>query len=128
MKGDAGAEKEQGKSMRKKRSYDQVVKCIIRPELTHSFESQNTLQRCITISDRITSPFCSSLRHWAKRSRAEKSCFCLKATARCCAQGRKSAMMKPGKSKSAKIKGSCSRLMVFSQIRAMKRSICSVMS
>src|SRR5258708_8022811 len=53
MKGDAGAEKEQGKSMRKKRSYDQVVKCIMRPELTHCLECQSKLQRCVTISDRM---------------------------------------------------------------------------
>src|SRR5260370_5104248 len=53
MKGDAGAEKEQRKSMRKKRSYDQVVKCIMRPELTHCLECQSKLQRSVTISERM---------------------------------------------------------------------------
>src|SRR5260370_20829951 len=53
MKGDAGAEKEQRKSMRKKRSYDQVVKCIMRPELTHCLECKSKLQRSVTISERM---------------------------------------------------------------------------
>src|SRR6266849_6374030 len=53
MKGDAGAEKEQEKSMRKKRSYNQVVKCIMRPELRHCLECQSKLQRSVTISDRM---------------------------------------------------------------------------
>jgi len=39
--------------MRKKRSYDQVVKCIMRPELTHCLECQSKLQRSVTISERM---------------------------------------------------------------------------
>ena len=39
--------------MRKKRSYEQVVKSIMRPELRHCLECQSKLQRCVTISDRM---------------------------------------------------------------------------
>ncbi len=39
--------------MRKKRRYDQVVECIMRPELTHCLECQSKLQRSVTISDRM---------------------------------------------------------------------------
>jgi hypothetical protein len=38
--------------MRKKKSYHQVVKRIMRPEITHCLECQRKLQRCVTISDR----------------------------------------------------------------------------
>jgi hypothetical protein len=39
--------------MRKKKSYPQAVKRIMRPELTHCLECQSKLQRCVTISDRM---------------------------------------------------------------------------
>ena len=39
--------------MRKKKSYPQAVKRIMRPELTHYLECQSKLQRCVTISDRM---------------------------------------------------------------------------
>jgi hypothetical protein len=39
--------------MRKKKSYPQVVKRILRPELTHCLECQSKLQRYVTISDRM---------------------------------------------------------------------------
>src|SRR5260370_12245714 len=39
--------------MHKKRRYDQVVKYIMRPELTHCLECQSKLQRSVTISDRM---------------------------------------------------------------------------
>src|SRR5258708_24867110 len=39
--------------MRKKKSYHQVVKHIMRPEITHCLQCQTKLQRCVTISDRI---------------------------------------------------------------------------
>jgi hypothetical protein len=39
--------------MRTKKSYHQVVKHIMRPEITHCLECQTKLQRCVTISDRI---------------------------------------------------------------------------
>ena len=42
-----------GKSMRKKRSYDHVVKYIMRPELRNCLECQSKLQRCVTICDRM---------------------------------------------------------------------------
>src|SRR5436305_1639053 len=38
--------------MRKKKSYQQVVKRILRPEITHCLECQSKLHRCVTISDR----------------------------------------------------------------------------
>jgi hypothetical protein len=39
--------------MRKKKSYHQVVKRILRPEISHCLECQSKLQRSVTISDRI---------------------------------------------------------------------------
>ncbi len=39
--------------MRKKKMYHQVVKRIMRPEITHCLECQRKLQRCVTISDRM---------------------------------------------------------------------------
>src|SRR5438309_11356651 len=39
--------------MRKKKIYHQVVKRIMRPEITHCLECQKKLQRCVTISDRM---------------------------------------------------------------------------
>src|SRR5260370_35194279 len=39
--------------MHKKRRYDQVVKYIMRPELTHCLECQSKLQRSVTIADRM---------------------------------------------------------------------------
>ncbi len=39
--------------MRKKKSYHQVVKRILRPEITHCLECQRKLQRSVTISDRL---------------------------------------------------------------------------
>lgn len=42
--------------MRKKRSYDQVVKCIMHPELRYCLECQSKLQRSVTISDRMIIP------------------------------------------------------------------------
>src|SRR2546421_9248155 len=38
--------------MRKKKIYKQVVKRIMRPEITQCLECQSKLQRCVTISDR----------------------------------------------------------------------------
>src|SRR6202171_5074950 len=38
--------------MRKKKVYYQLVKRILRPEVTHCLECQRKLQRCVTISDR----------------------------------------------------------------------------
>jgi len=38
--------------MRKKKSYPQIVKRIMRPEITHCLECQSKLRRCVTISDR----------------------------------------------------------------------------
>ncbi len=38
--------------MRKKKIYKQIVKRIMRPEITQCLECQNKLQRCVTISDR----------------------------------------------------------------------------
>ena len=37
--------------MRKKKMYHQVVKHIMRPEITHCLECQRKLQRGVTISD-----------------------------------------------------------------------------
>jgi len=39
--------------MRKKKIYHQVVKRILRPEITHCLECQSKLQRSVTISDRL---------------------------------------------------------------------------
>ncbi len=39
--------------MNKKKRYNQVVKRILRPEVTHCLECQRKLQRCVTISDRM---------------------------------------------------------------------------
>ena len=39
--------------MCKKKTYNQAVKRILRPEITHCLECQNKLQRCVTISDRM---------------------------------------------------------------------------
>jgi hypothetical protein len=39
--------------MRKQKRYPQVVKRIMRPEITHCLECQSKLQRCVTISDRM---------------------------------------------------------------------------
>lgn len=39
--------------MRKKKTYNQAVKRIFRPEITHCLECHNKLQRCVTISDRM---------------------------------------------------------------------------
>src|SRR5207253_8892522 len=39
--------------MRKKKFYKQVVKRIMRPEITQCLECQSKLQRCVTISDRM---------------------------------------------------------------------------
>lgn len=39
--------------MRKKKSYQQVVKRILRPEITHCLQCHTKLQRCVTISDRM---------------------------------------------------------------------------
>ena len=39
--------------MRKKKSYAQAVKRILRPEITHCLECQSKLQRSVTISDRM---------------------------------------------------------------------------
>src|SRR5438876_2405974 len=39
--------------MRKKKIYHQVVKRILRPEISHCLECQSKLQRSVTISDRI---------------------------------------------------------------------------
>jgi hypothetical protein len=39
--------------MRKKKIYHQVVKHILRPEITHCLECQSKLQRSVTISDRL---------------------------------------------------------------------------
>ena len=39
--------------MRKKKIYHQVVKRILRPEISHCVECQSKLHRCVTISDRI---------------------------------------------------------------------------
>ncbi len=39
--------------MRKKKIYHQVVKRILRPEITHCLECQRKLQRSVTISDRL---------------------------------------------------------------------------
>ena len=38
--------------MRTRKAYAQVVKRIMRPELTHCLECQSRLQRCVTISQR----------------------------------------------------------------------------
>ncbi len=38
--------------MRKRKSYEQAVKRIMRPELTHCLHCQRKLQRCVTISER----------------------------------------------------------------------------
>src|SRR2546428_5547961 len=38
--------------MRKKKTYHQEIKRILRPEITHCLECQKKLQRCVTISDR----------------------------------------------------------------------------
>lgn len=38
--------------MRTRKAYTQVVKRIMRPELTHCLECQRRLQRCVTISQR----------------------------------------------------------------------------
>src|SRR5258708_21649565 len=38
--------------MRKKKIYKQVVKRIMRPEITQCVKCQSKLQRCVTISDR----------------------------------------------------------------------------
>jgi len=38
--------------MNKKKSYTQIVKRILRPEVTHCFTCQSKLKRCVTISDR----------------------------------------------------------------------------
>ena len=39
--------------MNKKKRYNQVIKCILRPEVTHCLECHRRLQRCVTISDRM---------------------------------------------------------------------------
>ncbi len=39
--------------MNKKKSYNQAVKRILRPEVTHCLECRSRLQRCVTISDRM---------------------------------------------------------------------------
>jgi len=39
--------------MNKKKRYNQAVKRILRPEVTHCLECQSRLQRCVTISDRM---------------------------------------------------------------------------
>src|SRR5438876_8585277 len=39
--------------MRKKKTYHQEMKRILRPEITHCLECQKKLQRCVTISDRL---------------------------------------------------------------------------
>jgi hypothetical protein len=38
--------------MRKKKTYNQEIKRILRPEITHCLECHKKLQRCVTISDR----------------------------------------------------------------------------
>ncbi len=48
--------------MRKKKSYPQAVKRIMRPELTHGLECQSKLQRCVTISDRMIITLKQSIR------------------------------------------------------------------
>jgi hypothetical protein len=40
-------------AMRKKKFYHQVVKRILRPEISHCLECQSKLQRSVTISDRM---------------------------------------------------------------------------
>src|SRR6266516_1637950 len=42
-----------GRPMNKKKKYNQVVKRIVRPEVTHCLECQSKLQRCVTIADRM---------------------------------------------------------------------------
>ena len=39
--------------MNKKKRYNQAVKRILRPEVTHCLECRSRLQRCVTISDRM---------------------------------------------------------------------------
>ncbi len=39
--------------MNKKKRDNQVIKCILRPEVTHCLECHSRLQRCVTISDRM---------------------------------------------------------------------------
>ena len=39
--------------MNKKKKYNQAVKRILRPEVTHCLECQRKLQRCVTIADRM---------------------------------------------------------------------------
>lgn len=39
--------------MRKKKTYNEVVKRIFHPEMTHCLQCQHKLQRCVTISDRM---------------------------------------------------------------------------
>ena len=39
--------------MNKKKRYNQAVKRILRPEVTHCLECQSRLRRCVTISDRM---------------------------------------------------------------------------
>lgn len=39
--------------MNKKKRYNQMIKRILRPEVTHCLECQRKLQRCVTIADRM---------------------------------------------------------------------------
>src|SRR5438270_4457632 len=39
--------------MNKKKRYNQAVKRIVRPEVTHCLECQRKLRRCVTIADRM---------------------------------------------------------------------------
>src|SRR5205807_2635595 len=39
--------------MNKKKRYNQMIKRIVRPEVTHCLECQRKLQRCVTIADRM---------------------------------------------------------------------------
>src|SRR6266567_2882804 len=43
--------------MNKKKRYHQVVKRILRPEVTHCLTCQSKLKRCVTISDRTIITF-----------------------------------------------------------------------
>src|SRR5437868_14077380 len=98
--------------MRKKKIYHQVVKRIMRPELTHCLECQSKLQRCVTISDRMIITLKQVIRLVPCGYRCPHPECSGRKTLYSPVQ-RKSAMMPAGKSKSGKIKGSCTRLMEF---------------
>jgi transposase len=49
-------------AMNKKKRYNQVVKRILRPEVTHCLTCQSKLKRCVTITDRMIITFTQVLR------------------------------------------------------------------